>query len=377
MRGSGCRAEAGIGVVGTSVLKPENLDILHALAHEKPVCTLDEFRQRFAEQSDVVASGPTLLKGLQATGIVRQRPRRAQRTSRDASTQRRYGYTDAHRDEGEADRYAGGLTEAEWALAEDLFEAQDPQGQPPRHARRDLVNACFYVLRTGCAWRLLPKDFRPWPAVHKAFSRSAARGTFEQLHDRLRAQWRERLGKHARPSAAILDSQSTRISPQAGESGYDAGKKVKGRKRHLLVDTLGLLLSVTIKAASVQDRDGDVPSVASACQKYPDLTKLYVDAAYAGGCAQCLQAAHGLEVEVVRHPGNLNVGRWQVHQSYLFGTAPPTGFLVLPKRWVVKRTHAWVERSRRLIMHHDRAVRTSVAWVWLAEARMLARRLIS
>jgi len=358
-----------------AVLKPEHLDLLRALAQAKPVCTLDEFRQRFAEQSGVVVSGPTLRKALQAAGIVRQRPRRAKRTGSAASPQRRYGYTDSHRDEGEADRYAGGLTEAEWALAEDLFAAQDPRGRPPRHARRDLVNACCYVLRTGCAWRLLPKDFPPWPAVHKAFSRWAARGVFEELHDRLRAQWRERLGKHARPSAAILDSQSTRISPQGGESGYDAGKKVKGRKRHLVVDTLGLLLSVTITAASVQDRDGAVPSVASACQKYPDLAKLYVDAAYAGGCAQGLQAAHGLAVEVVRHPGNRNVGRWQVDQADLFDTAPPTGFLVLPKRWVVERTHAWVERSRRLIMHHDRAVRTSVAWVWLAEARMLARRL--
>jgi putative transposase len=211
--------------------------------------------------------------------------------------------------------------------------------------------------------------------VHKAFSRWAARGAFEQLHDRLRAQWRERLGKHALPSAAILDSQSTRISPQGGASGYDAGKKVKGRKRHLLVDTLGLLLSVVVTAASVQDRDGAVPSVATACQQYPSLPKRYVDGAYAGGCAALLRSAHGLDVEVVRHPGNGNVGCWHLAQVDLFDTAPPTGFVVLPKRWVVERTHAWTERSRRLIMHHDRAVSTAVAWVWLAEARMLARRL--
>jgi hypothetical protein len=100
-----------------------------------------------------------------------------------------------------------------------------------------------------------------------------------------------------------------------------------------------------------------------------------VDGAYAGGCAQLLRATHGLDVEVVRHPGNHNVGQWHIDQTDLFDAAPRTGFVVLPKRWVVERTHAWAERSRRLIMHHDRAVPIAVAWVWLTEARMLARRL--
>jgi putative transposase len=256
------------------VLKPEHLETLRAVVDEKPVCWLEELRTRFAEQAGLRVSGPTLRKALQAAGMVRRRPARGPRTGLEAPSKRRYGYTEAHRDDGEPDRYAGGLTEAEWVLGQDLFNAPDRRGRPPRYVRRDLVNACCYVLRTGCAWRLLPKDFPPWPAVYKAFSRWAARGVFEQLHDRLRAQWRERLGKHAVPTAAILDSQSTRISPQGGESGYDAGKKVKGRKRHLLVDTLGLLLSVTVTAASVQDRDGALPSVAAGCQKYPTLAKL-------------------------------------------------------------------------------------------------------
>jgi transposase len=225
----------------------EHLEVLRVVVQEKPVCSLEELRRRFVERSGVPVSGPTLRKALKAAGIVRHRPPRTPRSGLEASPKRRYGYTEAHRDEGESDRYAGGLTEAEWALGEDLFAAADARGRPPRYARRELVNACCYVLRTGCAWRLLPKDFPPWPAVYKAFSRWAARGVFEQFHDRLRAQWRERLGKHAVPTAAIPDSQSTRISPQGGESGYDAGKKVKGRKRHLLVDTPGL----------VADRGGD------------------------------------------------------------------------------------------------------------------------
>lgn len=356
-------------------LKAEHREILRALVDEQPVCSLEELGTRFVARTGIAVSGPTLRKALTAAGIVRHRAPRERRASVAAAPKPRYGYTDRHRDGGAPDRYAGGLTEAEWALAQALFETQDARGRPPRYARRDLVNACCYVLRTGCAWRLLPKDFPPWPAVYKAFSRWAARGVFERFHDRLRAQWRERLGKHAAPTAAILDSQSTRISPQGGESGYDAGKKVKGRKRHLLVDTLGLLLAVVVTAASVQDRDGAVPSVAAGCQKYPTLAKLYVDAAYAGGGAQRLRTAHDLDVEVVRHPGNRNVGHWHTGQDDLFDPTPPQGFVVLPKRWVVERTHAWTERSRRLIMHHDRAVPVAVAWVWLAEARMLARRL--
>ena len=198
------------------------------------------------------------------------------------------------------------------------------------------------------------------------------------MHDRLRQQWRQRQGKQEQPSAAVLDAQSTRISPQGGESGFDAGKKVKGRKRHLIVDTLGLVLAVSVTAASVQDRDGAHPVVAAAMHKYPSIETVFVDTAYAGQCAQTISQIEGVQVQVVRHPGNKNVGRW-MHQSQadLFISAPPAkqGFVILAKRWVVERTHAWNEKARRLIMHHDRLTTVSEAWVWLTEARMLLRRL--
>jgi transposase len=179
------------------------------------------------------------------------------------------------------------------------------------------------------------------------------------------------------PTAAILDAQSTRASPQGGPSGFDAGKKVKGRKRNLVVDTLGLVLAVTVTAASLQDRDAGTGAVARAAGKYPTLQRLYTDSAYAGPWAAAVQANHGIVVEVVRHPANRQVGRWAVEgQEDLFSTqATATGFTVLPKRWVVERTHAWNERARRLIMHHDRLTQISETWVWLAEARLLARRL--
>lgn len=202
-------------------------------------------------------------------------------------------------------------------------------------------------------------------------------GQFEQMHDRLRAQWREREGRDPMPSTAVLVAQSTRSHRKGGTSGYDAGKTVKGRKRHVLVDTLGLILAVSVTAASVQDRDGAHPVMASGMEKYAGISRVFVDAGYAGRCAQTISQQHAISVEVVRHPDNANVGQWCTpNQEDLFTRQPDAkGFIVLPKRWVVERTHAWIEKARRLVMHHDRRVEVSEAWVWLAASRQLLNRL--
>jgi putative transposase len=199
---------------------------------------------------------------------------------------------------------------------------------------------------------------------------------FEQMQDRLREQWRSRMGRASTPTAAVIDAQSTRASPQGGESGFDAGKKVKGRKRNLVVDTMGLVIALTVTAASVQDRDAAAAVVAQACAKVPGLEKLYTDSAYGGKCARDIEQLHHMRVEVVRRPGNSTTGT--LHDPTR--TSEPAaeinaGFVVLPKRWVVERTHAWTERWRRTVMHHDRKLAVSAAWVWLAEARMLLNRL--
>jgi transposase len=189
----------------------------------------------------------------------------AERATAQGDASARYGYTDAHgRDEG-ASGMNTDLTHAEWALVNDLFECPGQRGTPPKHDRRLMVNACCYVVRTGCQSRLLPKSFPPWCATCKAFSRWAQAGLFETMHDRLRQQWRACIGKAPEPTAQIIDAQSTRSTAQGGNSGFDAGKKCKSRKRHLVVDTLGLLLAVTVTAASVQDRDAAVPVTARAC----------------------------------------------------------------------------------------------------------------
>jgi transposase len=220
---------------------------------------------------------------------------------------------------------------------------------------------------------MLPKDFPAWPAVYKTFRRWSARDLFETMYDELRTLWRAREGREAAPTAVILDSQSVKTSPQGGPKGYDAGKKVKGRKRHLVTDTLGLLIAVLITVGSVQDRDAALPAMDLGMAKAPSIKLLYVDSAYAGTCAQELQQRHQIEVQVIRHPANRKVGHWQQQQLPLFDRVK--GFVVLPKRWVIERTNAWTERPRRMNKDHDRDLSVSRAWIWLTEGRMLLRRL--
>lgn len=358
-------------------LNERHVAALRAITHEQPRSSLDEVTRELARRTGTKVSTVTVRKALREAGIERLKPTRraGERAQTQGGKPARYGYTAAHRRSEGSSGMNTDLTDAEWARVADLFERKGGRGAPPRHTRRDVVNACCYVLRTGCAWRLLPKSFPPWHATYKAFSRWAAAGVFETMHDRLRQQWRERVGKAPEPTAAIIDSQSTRSTAQGGNTGFDAGKKVKGRKRNIVVDTLGLTLAVTITAASVQDRDAAAPVVALACAKVPGLKKLYADSAYSGKCAQTIEQTHGIHVEIVRHPGNRSTGTWQNAQQPLWPEIVPKGFVVQAKRWVVERTHAWNERTRRLMAHHDRSDWAPVAWVWLAEARMLATRL--
>jgi len=358
-------------------ITPSDIELLKQLTTEKPTATLDELVKDFQTRTTRCVHSATLRKALTAAGIKRIKPtKRSTAAGLTDEKRKRYGYREHHRRSVESDRYASSLTDAEWELVQDLFESVGGRGTPAKVSRRALVDACCYVVRTGCAWRLLPKDFPPWDNVYKTFRRWSAQGRFEAMHDRLRQMWRVREGREAMPSAAVLDAQSTRNSPQGGAAGYDAGKKVKGRKRNLVVDTLGLVLAVSVCAASLQDRDAGTEAIARAAAKYPTVQRLFVDSAYAGQWAATVEQQHGVAVEVVRHPANRNVGRWaQAGQYDLFPETLTTGFTVLPKRWVVERTHAWNERARRLIMHHDLLTDVSEAWVWLAEARMLASRL--
>lgn len=361
-----------------ALLKPEHGAVLSEIAQQQPRSSLDELTREFNRRSGMDVCSATVRKALKKAGITRMKPVRQASAPIAAPGGKplRTGYTDMHRREAGANGMDTDLTAAEWALVADLFERQGGRGAPAKHPRLAIVNACCYIVRTNCSWRQLPPSFPPWRAVYKAFTHWAQTDTFERMHDRLRQQWRERIGRQPEPSVAIIDSQSTRSTPQGGNTGFDAGKKVKGRKRHLVVDSLGLLIAVTVTAASVQDRDGAAPVVANALGKAPTIAALYADSAYGGRCAELIEKTHGIPVHIVRHPGNRSTGTWQTAQQPLWPEVVPKGFVVQSMRWMVERTHAWIERSKRLTMHHDRSDWAHLAWVWLTTGRMLASRLV-
>jgi transposase len=216
---------------------------------------------------------------------------------------------------------------------------------------------------------MLPRDFPKWEGVYATFRRWAKAGLFEEMNTRLAARWRARVGKEETPTAAIVDSQSVRTSPQGGPAGIDANKKIKGRKRHLVVDTLGLLLAVTITAASVQDPHAAPGVVAAARQKYPTIRGVFADSAYQGKCAKALRRS-GLDVQIVRRADRY--GLWTTRQCEL--PVITAKFQVLPKRWIIERTNAWISNHRRLARDYDRLLSVSEAWLWLSQGRNLLRR---
>jgi len=370
------------------MLAPEQVAHLVQITEEQPHISMDDLVYEFRRRTGITISRVTAGRYLERAGVQRLKPSRAKRTTPritrssapppvepgSPGEETRYGYTEAHRDPGDATRYPCGLTDSEWERVQHIFDPPGRTGCPPKYPRRQMLDGCIYLLRSGCSWRMLPKEFPPWKLVYTTFRRWQSQGLFERMHDELRGLWRERQHRNPEPTAAVLDSQSVRTSPQGGPSGYDGAKKVKGRKRHLVTDTLGLVLAVVITTADVQDRDGAEPAVAVAMAKYASLQKLYVDGGYSGRCTRQLRQAFDLDVEVVRHPGNRNVGRWVQGQMPLFDDIP-TGFVVLPKRWVVERTNAWNSRPRRMARDYDRSLAVSEAWIWLTEARLLLRRL--
>jgi len=360
-------------------IQGESEEVLREIVDAAPEAPISEIRRELMRRAEVRVSRVTVQKALRRLGYEwRRRPSAGRASAAGGAKPQRYGYRERHRTQGPEQSYPSSLTDAEWALVADLFEgARSRGGAPRRHATRRVLDACLYVLRTGCSWRQLPNDFPAWQGVYKHFRQWGEQGLFEQMHDRLREFWRLRCERAGAPSAAVIDAQSTRASPQGGSTGFDGGKKVKGRKRHLLVDTLGLVLAVSVTAASVQDRDGAHPLMREAMAKYPSVQRIYADGGYAGRCAQTISQQQGVEVEVVPRPHS---GRWcqrdddEFHADLFAGTEPAGGFEPLPKRWVVERTHAWNERARRLIMHHDRRTDIAEQWVWLAEARILLNR---
>lgn len=360
-------------------LNAEQIEALKTLALAEPVLPIEDLTARAVQQLNVSLCSRTVRVYLKGAGLVRARtarPRagvvRRQAATDEAEGKGRYGYRREHRRKPVGSGYSTATTDAEWALISDIFEHKGP-GRPPKYPRRSIFDAIQYAVRTGTAWRLLPKDLPPWGDVYAHFRRWSAKGLFEKMHERVRVMWREREGRAAEPTEAVVDSKSVRTSEQGGPKGYDAAKKTKGRKRHLVTDTLGLLLALSVHTADIQDRDGAPDIVERAALKFPSIRTVFADTAYQGPRMEAVAARRGLTLTIIRSPHNRNLGRWVDPQVPLL--EPKFKFGRVPKRWVVERTHAWNERPRRLSRDYERRPDVAEALIWFAEGSRLVRRL--
>jgi transposase len=255
-------------------------------------------------------------------------------------------------------RYASDMTDEEWAVIVPYMPGEPRRGRPRTTALRAVVNAIFYIAQSSCQWRMLPKDFPPFTTVQYYFYRWRDDGTWLRINHALVMLAREREGREASPSAGVIDSQSVKTTEAGGPRGYDAGKKVKGRKRHLLTDTLGYLIAALIHSADIQDRDGAAALLAAIRSAFPWLRHIFADAAYAGEkLEQALAKLGQWTLEIIRRSDAVK------------------GFQPLPRRWVAERTIAWLNRNRRLAKDFEATSESAHAWLMIASVKMLSRRL--
>lgn len=254
-------------------------------------------------------------------------------------------------------RYPTDLNDSEWELIKQYLPKAKNTGRPIEVDLREILNAIFYQLKTGGSWNYIPKEFPPKGTVYWYFQKYQKDGTIENLHKILRDKARVNLGRNKQPSASIIDAQSVKTTLSGEEIGFDAGKNVKGRKRHILVDTEGLLLSVKVSSASVQDRDGAKILFSEDLKYFHKLELTWADGAYGGQLIEWVEENHKHKIEIIKRTDDIK------------------GFIVLPRRWVVERTFSWLNNFRRLSKDYERLPKTSESFIYLSMIRLMLRRL--
>ncbi|AZG78895.1 IS5 family transposase [Methylocystis rosea] len=255
-------------------------------------------------------------------------------------------------------RYASDCTDAEWAIVEPFMPPPSRVGRPRTTLLRDVWNAIQYIAATGCQWAMLPKDFPPFTTVQHYFYQLRDSGALDLLNEALVDAARALGGRAKEPTAAIIDSQSVKTPEAGAPRGFDAGKKIKGRKRHIVTDTQGHMLTGIVHEASIQDRDGAPRVIGFACESFPTVTHVFADSGYAGEKLEAaLARLNGPVIEIVKRPDGAK------------------GFVLVARRWVVERTLAWLNRCRRLAKDWEASIASSEAWLLIASIRQLSRRI--